>query len=357
MRQSWKPGAVVSTAITCGVVLALLAVAPASAAGKETRTFSSNRLEVRNLIGEVRVEGHRGSGFEVEVEFHGADAAHEAIELGGDDETLIIRFPAASDFVYPALGRSTTNLNGGDSKWLSSVGAGGRTTIKSSGRGLELWADVVIRVPRGHELRVRHGVGALTAEGVEADLDLSVQTGAVALTATSGTVQVATGSGAVKIDRVAGEQAQIATGSGDVEARDCTAGRINIATGSGDVNVVAHDGRRLQVATGSGDVKASELRADEAQVATGSGRISAALTRMGAGDFSFATGSGEIDLTLPRDASAVVHAESDNGGIEVALDTEARYAVREEDEVRLTVGDGEARVKLGTGSGKIRIGN
>ena len=175
MSQSWKPGAVVSTAITCGAVLALLAVAPASAAGKETRTFSSNRLEVRNLIGEVRVESHRGSGFEVEVDFQGADAAREAIELAGDDETLIIRFPEASDFVYPALGRSTTNLNGGDSKWLSSVGAGGRTTIKGSGRGLEMWADVVIRVPRGHELRVRHGVGALTAEGVDADLDLSIQ--------------------------------------------------------------------------------------------------------------------------------------------------------------------------------------
>ena len=51
--------------IIMGACLALLLAAPGFA---ETLTFEGDRLTVRNVIGQVRVEGARGSAFEVEAE-------------------------------------------------------------------------------------------------------------------------------------------------------------------------------------------------------------------------------------------------------------------------------------------------
>ena len=236
MSRNRKFQAMLHRALIFGALLALLA-APASAAIKETKTFKSDRLVVRNLIGEVRIESYRGSGFEVEVTVQGADASKGMIELDADDESLNIRFPESRDFVYPALGKGSSRISGRGSDWLSKVGGGGRIDVKGSGSGMEIWADVVIRAPRGHELRVQHAVGQLIAEDVDADLELSTNNGDVTLEGTRGRVQVATGSGDVTATRVEGERAEIATGSGDVEAEDCTAERISIATGSGDVSV------------------------------------------------------------------------------------------------------------------------
>ena len=58
--------------LALGVVLALLA-APAGAALEEMKTFSTDRLTVRNLIGEIQVEGHRGANFEVQVRISGSE--------------------------------------------------------------------------------------------------------------------------------------------------------------------------------------------------------------------------------------------------------------------------------------------
>ncbi|NIS28630.1 MAG: hypothetical protein GWN73_01015, partial [Actinobacteria bacterium] len=43
------------------------AVLPGWSAGEQTASFDGERLTVRNLIGKIEVESHRGSGFEVVV--------------------------------------------------------------------------------------------------------------------------------------------------------------------------------------------------------------------------------------------------------------------------------------------------
>ena len=45
-----------------------------------------------------------------------------------------------------------------------------RIEISGRGSGAEVWADVVVRVPRGRVLELDHGVGEVSASGVEGEL-------------------------------------------------------------------------------------------------------------------------------------------------------------------------------------------
>jgi hypothetical protein len=330
------------------VALVVLLAAPAWAALEERMTFSSDRLSVRSLIGEVRVEAGSGSDFEVLVTIAGKDAQEGLVKLDASDSRLDIRFPAGQhEFVYPKIeGGSNIKLGDGTE----------RIRVRGSGPGMELWADVTVRVPRGTELEVEHGVGMIAVEGVDAALKLSTRSGDVDVENSSGELAVATGSGDVELVRVQGTPLKIATGSGDVEAKDCDGDRLQIATGSGDIELANLRGGSMEVATGSGDVEAQAIEADELDIGTGSGDVGLELDRVSIGKFNVGTGSGDVTLSLPSDASADVHAETHRGQIEVALG-DVQYRHREDDEIEFTVGGGGASVDLGTGSGDIRIRN
>ncbi len=343
-----------------GVVMAL--AVPASAAVEEKVTFSTDRLKVRNLIGEITVESG-GSDFEVIVEIAGSEAKAGALRLDKSEDELNIIFPAKQSYVYPRLGKGRdATLDAGSSKsWVGKLVDGmtgrGRIEVSGSGSGTELWADVTIRVPRGAELEVQHGVGKVRVEGAEGELELSTQSGDVEVDGSTGRLAVATGSGDVEVFRAMGEKIAIATGSGDVQAEQLDGDKVNVATGSGSVKVAGARSRAISLATGSGEVSAREVDSDSVSIGTGSGSVTLELDRMGDGDFSVGTGSGDIALRLPSGASVDVRAETDHGKITVALGGEAKFGVKEDDEVEFTVGSGEARVRLGSGSGNIKIGS
>ena len=67
------------------------------------------------------------------------------------------------------------------------------------------------------------------------------------------------------------------------------------------------------------------------------------------------TGSGRITLRLPADVSAEVEADTGSGGIELDLGEKILMREMSRDEVRFTLGNGDARIQLDTGSGRIRI--
>ena len=84
---------------------------PAWAGFEEQFTFSADELRVRNLIGEVKVEGHGGSAFEVVVNVQGRDASPERVHIeqqDGGQAWLEVVFPVdeTRDYVYPKLGSS-----------------------------------------------------------------------------------------------------------------------------------------------------------------------------------------------------------------------------------------------------------
>jgi hypothetical protein len=262
------------------------------------------------LIGEVKEKAGSTDDFHVRVDVRGEDAAEGLLDFvaeEGSKGALVIKFPLDdhTKYVYPELGKNSSSTitfrdedeHGGS--WLKKVFSGfsgKRVTVKGKGNGLEIWADVVVEVPARSLLEVRHGVGEITASGLEADLKLDTSSGPIIVEDLSGDLLADTGSGRVAALGVEGE--------------------VNIDTGSG--SVFLH------------------------------------LDRMGAGKFVIDTGSGSIELILPADASARVTADTGSGTVRNKIDG-ADVTLAERDELEMTVKDGAARVVLDAGSGSITI--
>ena len=86
-RAAWIVGLV--------AVCASLAI-PAWADFDEKHSFGGDTLVVKNLIGEVRVAGHSGPGFEVAVHVRGKDGTKSNIQIEAQDGAtgeLQVHFP------------------------------------------------------------------------------------------------------------------------------------------------------------------------------------------------------------------------------------------------------------------------
>jgi len=337
---------------------------PAGADFVIQKSTDSDQLTLRNLVGEIVIEGHNGRGFEIEVSIQGQDADPDLIEvelLEGRDATLNILFPLdeSRSYVYPRIGRSTSKFSmdrDGNAGWMSKLFGGSKITVSGRGSGLEIWADVTVRVPAGGRLELQHGVGKITAADVAGKLDLDSMSGSVTVSRLDGDLDIDVGSGAVTVEHVQAEEVMIDTGSGSVDLTECQCTRVNIDTGSGHVDIQVARGEKLSVDTGSGRVEAQGIDMQSAQIDTGSGGVQLELTGMGTGRFDIDTGSSGIELRLPPDASAEIRAETGSGGIRLDVDG-ATVRHKDDDSALIVVGGGAADVRLDTGSGAIRIRN
>lgn len=334
------------------MILAILIAAGAAIAAaegiQEHFTIQAGTLTLQNLAGAVRVEPADAGTFEVAVTVLGKDATPGRITFErteGEKAKLVIKFPVEKEhrFVYPAMGSGSSTViqmsPGPDNGWhfledLFGSGNGDRVRVSGSGSGLQLWADVVVKVPKGHELDVRHGVGAIEAQGVTADLSLDSHSGPVTVRQAFGAVSIDTGSGDVHVSDVAGD-VTVDTGSGDVEVEDCRASDLKVDTGSGSVHAVGVECDAMMIDTGSGD-------------------ITTVLKRMGNGKFVFDTGSGSVDLSIPPGAAARFHADTGSGDIDVELPG-IEFHKGSADDLNFRTGEGGAAVDIDTGSGAIRV--
>lgn len=346
------------------LVVAAGVLAPPAAAGLQRElTLEADELKLVNLIGEVRIEPARGERFEIEIDIEGADATEERITIETDEgrhARVLIRFPIDEErrYVYPRLPRGSNStfsarslLERGGGLW--DLLRGDKIRVRSRGSGLELWADVIIRVPRGKRLELRHGVGEVSARGTEGDLDLDTISGGITAREIEGDLRADTGSGGVELEEIAGN-ILVDTGSGGVEISNCRGDEIHIDTGSGRVEATGIVCEELVIDTGSGGVRARHIAAEDAEIDTGSGGARLELDRMGRGDFVVDTGSGSIEFEMPADASARVTADTGSGSVRVDVPG-VRVRRRDADHVSFSIGDGESRVLLDAGSGSIRI--
>lgn len=345
----------------CGLLIA------ASVQARQTETFSfdADALAVANLIGSIDVERGSGSRFEVEVTVRGRDASPDALRFErreGSRAAFEVVFPVDRErrYVYPELGRGRTNFRLRDREdrgWLRELidaVASPEIRVTGSGSGLELWADLTVRVPPGATLVLQNGVGKVFAQDLDGDLRFDLIAGEFDGESLRGRLFVSTGSGDVTLADVEAD-VEVDTGSGGVKVARIFGPKVSIDTGSGRVVMEEVDTRDLVVDTGSGSVRAERVRADGARVDTGSGSVVLALDHMGDGRFDIDTGSGSITLLVPERASAEVEADTGSGGIQVDL-ASIQTLHRERDEMRFRMGSGGARVRLDTGSGTIRVG-
>lgn len=372
----------------CGLALAVLVAAtllsaPAFAEFDESHRFDARSLEVTNLIGKVAIGQATGDEFEVEISVRGADGVRRNIGIEqerGSRARLDVVFPVDDErrFVYPEFSRRRAQLWFREGRSSSLLGeilravSGRRIRVQRSGSGMEVWADLTIRVPEGASLTLEHGAGDVEVRDLVADLEIDVKAGVMEAAGLDGQVELDvgsggltvedvrgrlvmdTGSGGASLDGFEGGALSIDTGSGSVAVSEVSAEAVEIDTGSGGVTVDGVETRRLTIDTGSGSVRVESAGADAAVIDTGSGRVHLALERMGDGRFEIDTGSGSIVMLVPSDLSARFDIDIGSGGIDVDVPI-AKTLHKSRGEMRFIAGDGDASVVLDTGSGGVRV--
>lgn len=335
--------------MVAGVPAALL-LSPGIQA-QEVRSLEGDRVAVLVPAGAVRVEAGSGGAVEVEVRFMGRDAGQlrlEARVLEGRN-ALLVRYPEGEDIVYPVL-RGRTDLT--MQRDGSFGGRGGdRIRLSGSGRGVEAWAEVTVRVPRGRDVEIRLGAGDLEAQGVDADLRASTGPGSVRVSGLRGGLEVQVGSGAVTARDIEGA-VSLRTGSGTITASALRGSSVRMQTGSGAIEVEGFNAGDVHVQTGSGRIEVEGAASGTLTARTGSGAVSVHLTTSPS-DLEVQTGSGGVTLRVPSATGAEVDVRTGSGGIEV--DLAASLVTARRGLFRGTLGDGGGRIRINTGSGSVRI--
>jgi lia operon protein LiaG len=327
----------------------------------ERRSLEGQKVAVFNVAGTVRLE--RGSGRDVEVEIlrGGRDAARLRIETGAlrGTPTLRVIYPE-NDIVYRG-GRERARWGGStearirdDGSWGGdrSLTGGRRVRVRTSGAGLEAWADLVVRVPAGREVAAYLLAGELTARDVEGDLRLDVSAARVTADGTRGALLIDAGSGGVALRNVTASRLAVDNGSGGVDLQDVRAEWCTFDSGSGGLSGSNVTCERFKVDIGSGGVRVRDGSFSDVSVDAGSGGVSLELRRTPSSTI-IDSGSGGVSLTLPSSLSATLDIDTGSGGI--STDFAVRTTRMQRDRLQGTVGDGAARLKVETGSGSVRL--
>jgi hypothetical protein len=164
-------------------------------------------------------------------------------------------------------------------------------------------------------------------------------------------VKVSTGNGAVSVERVGGE-VQASTGNGRVDVNG-TEGGVRVSTGNGDVTVSGAKGA-VRVSTGNGRVNVTTAEGP-VEARSGNGDIDVSMTQLkAADDMTFSTGSGSVRVTLPSGYNGELEATTGNGELrsDFELKIQGRMDTRH---IRATIGDGGPRLRLTTGNGRLEL--
>lgn len=355
------------------VVVACLALAPAvpaqAQATRELRVQLSGDpgrpFAVENLAGTMRVSAGTGDAVVAVARVHAesndlaASVRFEQVTGTHGIPTLRVRYPVDRhrSFRYSAASGRAGDSFGWLEAFLGSMGGnnmeydGVRVNV-SSNRGVVLYADVEVQVPRRLlEATFKNRVGPVSGEGLRGRLRFDTGSGSVTVRGLEGDVVADTGSGTVHAEDVKGSF-RCDTGSGDCDITGFTGEDLSCDTGSGNVRLVRVNARRLKLDTGSGDVQVREAEADELSADTGSGDVEVDLDGSRLSRVTADTGSGDVRLRLGAAAAFEVRASTGSG------DVVSRYADAEairsgRKVVGYRRGDGRIRINAETGSGDV----
>jgi lia operon protein LiaG len=338
------------------LALALPALAgSASAQQAVRRSLAGDDIGIWNIAGSIRVEAGTGSEVTVEVTPRGRDAARLRVESGRlrGRETLRVIYPDRR-IVYPERrGSSRMSLQvNEDGTFFDDHGDDrDNVQVRSSGDGLEAWADVVVRMPRGRRVAVYIAAGQASATSVEGDL--LIDAGAVDITTadTKGSLRLDTGSGRTRVTRAEGD-VELDAGSGDAELTDIRGRELRMDTGSGRVTVNGATSERLELDTGSGSLRLSNVRSPVINLDTGSGSVELGLAA-DVESLRIDSGSGGVTIGVPEALGAEFRIETGSGGIDFDFPVQIRRQSR--GYMAGIIGDGKGEIVIETGSGGIRF--
>jgi hypothetical protein len=336
-----------------------LALAAPALAQTESRTVKGATVAIYNLAGRLRAVAGTGDAVVVEITRGGADAAKLKIETGPirNRETLRILYPT-DRVVYPDNYRgSRTSMNVREDGTFSDGGnwddfrGRDRVEIRNSGPGLEAFADLVVRVPKGQKIELFWGVGRVDVANVEGDLTVDVASSEVDVAGTKGSLILDTGSGRVAVRDHTGDL-NIDTGSGGLTIDRVKGTVLRLDSGSGGVQGSDVDVKEFNADVGSGGLRMYRMKATDVNVETGSG--GATLELLSVFDkLIVETGSGGATIRAPATLSAEVNVETGSGGFQTDFEITTRRVSR--NHIQGRIGDGKAQVRIEAGSGSVRL--
>lgn len=346
-------------------LLFVIALSQLKAQG-ERRTLTGDRIAIYNLAGKLRVESGPGSDVVVEINRGGRDADQLRIEEGNTSGYDVLRVVYPSDrIVYPELERgSRTQIDvRDDGTWgdlpsrddRHSRGSFGRernhVQISNSGSGLEAYADILVRVPRGQRLVVHNAVGDAHITMVDADLAVEVSGSAITAERTRGHLSLDTGSGSISLTDAQGD-VNLDTGSGSVTVSGVRGESLRMDTGSGSITGGDIEVSELKADVGSGGVRLGRVRAPRVDVDAGSGSTELELLSP-IEHLKVEAGSGGVTVHLPESTNADVDIETGSGGI----DTDFAVQVTRFERRHMTgrIGNGRGQIRIESGSGSVRL--
>jgi len=327
----------------------------AELSGDATRPF-----RVENLAGRMVVRQGTGSKVMVTATVHGEDQATAdllRLEQVRDSKTghptLRMRYPIDRHTSYRyGSGRSEGFFERMFSGNTNVTYDGVRVSV-SGGRGLALYADLVVEIPRGSSGTFKNLVGDIQGEGVEGTLTFDSGSGDIALRDFSGDVTADTGSG--DVNATSGRGAfKCDTGSGDCVLKSFTGARLSLDTGSGDISVTDSTARVVSADTGSGSILLQVEDAEEVDTDTGSGDVNLDLGGSKLGRVNADTGSGDVVVKLDRNLGFELRADVGSG--EVSSGFSDATAVMERRKVKgYRRGDLQVKIDVDTGSGDVSV--
>jgi DUF4097 and DUF4098 domain-containing protein YvlB len=262
--------------------------------------WAGSLLTIRNFNGPVDVRPSDGATAEVRAE--------KRTSRGGgsiSDVAFEVKTGSSGDVTICATFRDNNPCD--DRRY--------RDSDDDYGRRRYVTVAMTILLPRGAQLKVSTGNGAVSIERAAGD------------------VSAATGNGRVRVEGTGGTVRET-TGNGDVDVKGAKAS-VRVSTGNGHVNVTTTDGP-VEARTGNGDIDVTmtELRANE--------------------DMSFSTGSGGVRVTLPAGYNGELDATTGNGELrsDFELKVQGRLNPRH---IRATIGEGGSRLRLTTGNGRLEV--
>jgi len=354
------------------IALVSLVFAGSVASAEVTRTLRaeltdpSRPFRVENLVGRMIVRQGSGAKVVVTATVHGADQKtadllrlQEVRDAKTGLPTLRMIYPLGDHTTY-RYGRENGGSGGGFfDRMFSGMSSnnvtydGVRVSVSGS-RGLEVYADLVVEIPRGVTGTFRNVVGAIEGSGVEGTLKFDSGSGGIALSDFKGEIVADTGSGDVNATSGRGSF-KCDTGSGDCMLNSFTGERIDLDTGSGDINVAGSSARFVSADTGSGSIHLEVDDTEEVDTDTGSGDVSLELGGAKLARVSADTGSGDVSLRLPRNLGFEM--KTDVGSGEVTSDFDDATAITQRRKVKgYRRGDLQVKIDVDAGSGDVSVG-
>lgn len=304
---------------------------------------------VENLAGHMTVTAGDDDRIVAVATVHAEDdelaATMRFEKVRGEDgiRTLRVIYPVGEHraFRYPSSGSSDVTYDG-------------RRVRVSSWRGVLLYADLEVKVPRRLvEATFRNFVGDLRAERLEGTILLDAASGDIETRELAGKVKLDTGSGSARAE--AGRGSLVCdTGSGEVVVSGFDGDDVLCDTGSGGIEVRGVRARSLKADTGSGGVTVTDADIEEFGGDTGSGDIRLTVTGERLRRVSVDVGSGDVTLRLPSDTGFELVADQGSGDLDCSF-SDAQAIVRDREVVGYRRGDRRVRIDADTGSGSVSL--